>query len=57
MAFETVLTTMIIFFFILAVVPMIASINGHEGDYATGIPVVSFIACVVTIPLVAYVVL
>ncbi len=42
---------------VMTVVPMIASANGHEGDYATGIAVVSFIACVVTIPLVAFVVL
>ena len=42
---------------VMTVVPMIASTNGNEGDYATGIAVVSFIACVVTIPLVAFVVL
>ena len=42
---------------VMTVVPMIATQNGNEGAYATGIAVVTFIACVVTIPLVAFIVL
>lgn len=42
---------------VMTVVPMIAGANGHEGPYATGIAVATFLACVVTIPLVAFVVL
>lgn len=37
---------------IMTVVPMIAKQNGHEGDYAAGMTVVTLIASVVTIPLV-----
>jgi len=42
---------------VMTVVPMIASQNGDEGPYATGIAVASFVACIATIPLVAFVVL
>lgn len=42
---------------VMTVVPMIAMQNGDEGAYATGIAVASFVACLVTIPLVAFVVL
>ena len=41
----------------MTVVPMIATHNGDEGPYATGIAVASFIACIATIPLVALVIL
>ena len=37
---------------IMTVVPMIAKQNGHEGDYAAGMTVVTLVASVVTIPLV-----
>lgn len=37
---------------IMTVVPMIAKQNGHEGDYAVGMTVVTLVASVVTIPLV-----
>ena len=42
---------------VMTVVPMIATQNGNEGAYATGLAVVTFVACVITIPLVAFVVL
>lgn len=42
---------------VMAVVPMISAQNGREGEYATGIAVVTFVACLVTIPLVAFFVL
>lgn len=37
---------------IMIVVPMIAKQNGHEGDYAAGMTVVTLVASAVTIPLV-----
>lgn len=37
---------------IMTVVPMIAKQNGHEGDYAAGMTVVTLVASAVTIPLV-----
>ena len=37
---------------IMTVVPMIAKQNGHEGDYAAGMTVVTLVTSVVTIPLV-----
>ncbi|MGN0959494.1 MAG: hypothetical protein ACI4OC_01980, partial [Coriobacteriales bacterium] len=42
---------------VMTVVPMICAQNGSEGPYATGVAVVTFVACVLTIPLVAYLVL
>lgn len=42
---------------VMTVVPMIAAQNGKEGSYATGIAVASFVACIITIPLVAFLVL
>ena len=42
---------------IMTVVPMISAQNGNEGAYATGIAVVTFVACVLTIPLVAFFIL
>lgn len=39
---------------VMTVVPMIAASNGDEGEYATGITVVTLIASIVTIPLVAF---
>lgn len=39
---------------VMTVVPMISAQNGNEGPYATGIAVVTFVACVLTIPLVAF---
>ena len=36
----------------MTVVPMIAAMHGNEGDYATGITVVTLLAGVATIPLV-----
>lgn len=42
---------------VMTVVPMISAQNGSEGPYATGIAVMTFIACVITIPLVAFVAL
>ena len=42
---------------VMTVVPMIAGQNSEEGPYATGIAVLSFVACLVTIPLVAFVAL
>ena len=42
---------------VMTVVPMISAQNGNEGAYATGIAVVTFVACVLTIPLVALFVL
>ena len=38
---------------VMTVVPMVSAQNGNEGDYAAGISVATFIACVATIPLVA----
>ena len=37
---------------VMTVVPMIASMHGHEGEYATGITVITLVVSVVTIPLV-----
>ena len=42
---------------VMTVVPMISAQNGNEGAYATGIAVVTFVACVLTIPLVAFFIL
>ena len=42
---------------VMTVVPMVVAQHGNEGEYATGIAVVTFIACVATIPLVAWLVL
>ena len=42
---------------VMTVVPMISAQNGNEGAYATGIAVMTFVACVVTIPIVAFLVL
>ncbi len=39
---------------VMTVVPMIASANGREGEYATGITVVTLVASIATIPLVAF---
>ena len=36
---------------IMTVVPMIAKQNGHEGDYAAGMTVVTLVASAVAIPL------
>lgn len=41
---------------VMTVVPMIATANGSEGEYATGITVATLIASVATIPLVAFLV-
>lgn len=41
---------------VMTVVPMIAAQNGHEGEYATGITVVTLVASIVTIPLVVFLV-
>ncbi len=38
---------------VMTVVPMVSAQNGDEGDYAAGIAVATFVACVATIPLVA----
>ena len=40
---------------VMTVVPMISTQNGDEGPYATGIAVVTFVACIFTIPLVAFI--
>ena len=37
---------------IMTVVPMIATMHGHEGEYATGMTVVTLVVSVLTIPLV-----
>ncbi|MDO4191615.1 MAG: AEC family transporter [Bacteroidales bacterium] len=42
---------------VMTVVPMISEQNGSEGAYATGIAIMTFVACVVTIPVVAFLVL
>lgn len=42
---------------VMTVVPMISAQNGSEGPYATGIAVMTFVMCVITIPVVAFVVL
>lgn len=49
--------TMIAALPVMTVVPMIASRNGHEGDYAAGITAVTLVACIVTMPVVAFVAL
>ena len=42
---------------VMTVVPMVSAQNGAEGSYATGLAVMSFFACVITIPLVTFVAL
>ena len=39
---------------VMTVVPMVAATNGGEGEYATGITVVTLVASIVAIPLVAF---
>ncbi len=41
---------------VMTVVPMIATANGDEGEYATGITVVTLVVSIFTIPLVAFLV-
>ncbi|MCI9628805.1 MAG: hypothetical protein HFJ64_06265 [Eggerthellaceae bacterium] len=40
---------------VMTLVPIIASKNGHEGDYAAGITVATLVLSVVTIPFVAWI--
>ena len=47
-------TTMIASLPVMTVVPMVAKHHGTEGEYATGITGVTLVACVATIPLVAF---
>ena len=42
---------------VMTVDPMVSAQNGIEGSYATGLAVMSFFACVITIPLVTFVAL
>lgn len=42
---------------VMTVVPMVSAQNGAEGSYATGLAVMTFVACVITIPLVTFVAL
>lgn len=42
---------------VMTVVPMVSAQNGSEGPYATGLAVMTFVACVITIPVVAFVAL
>lgn len=41
---------------VMTVVPMLAAQNGHEGEYATGMTVISLVASLATIPLVVFLV-
>lgn len=42
---------------VMTVAPMVSAQNGAEGSYATGLAVMTFVACVITIPLVTFVAL
>ena len=39
---------------VMTVVPMVAKDHGNEGEYAAGITAVTLVACVITIPVVAF---